>query len=503
MTSFPHHIFRKYDIRGIYGQELTEEVVYRTARAFGTLCRERSGKGRPVVAVGLDARLHSPSVRGAFAEGLVSVRCDWIDIGLCPTPLVYFSAFKLPVDAFAMVTASHNPPGDNGLKLGIGRETIHSGDITGLGGRAALDKAPYTATGAVPLRRVDIVGLYRAFALDHFKEMAAALQATAISISVVVDSGNGTAGVVLPDILRGLGFTVHEMFSEPDGTFPNHHPDPTLPEALEALKAEVGRTGAHLGLSFDGDADRLGVLDERGRIIWGDMLLLILGREILRKWKEEGGKGEPPLVISEVKASEVLYDGIREAGGRVQMWKTGHALIKARMKETGASVAGEMSGHLFFADRYFGYDDALYGALRLLEVYLHALQEGKCQRFSDLLKGLPETVTTPEIRFPCPETRKFPLVEKFADLLTRHRDEGREPLVRDILFIDGVRARFEKGWGLLRASNTQPVLVMRFEGPTGEEVEKYGDFFDRLLKEAGTDLEVTAEAGNRRMEKGE
>lgn len=483
--SFPLHIYRKYDIRGAYGQELTEEVACRTARAFAVLCKERSGKDNPVVSVGMDARVHSPQLRDAFAAGLAEAGCAWVDIGLCPTPLTYFSMFKLDVDAFAMVTASHNPPGDNGFKLGIGPDTIHSDDMVLLGKMASADRQPVKAETADPLHRVDIIRLYQEYILESFSGLKEDLKALDQGFDIVVDSGNGTAGIVIPKILKMLGMTVHELYSEPDGTFPNHHPDPTLPEALEGLKNEILRTGSRLGISFDGDADRIGVLDEKGDVIWGDMLLLILGRDIIEKWQDGGKGGEPPLVISEVKASQILYDGIRQAGGRVEMWKTGHSLIKARMKETGASVAGEMSGHLFFADRFFGFDDALYGAMRILEVYLSALNNGTCERFSELLGDIPETVTTPEIRFPCEEDGKFLLVEKFALALNDHMRSSAKPTILEIIDIDGVRARFENGWGLLRASNTQPVLVMRFEGPEEGVVEGYQALFNGLLEEAG------------------
>lgn len=487
---FPHHIYRKYDIRGAYGLELTEEVAYRTGRVFGALCRERTGKVTPVIFIGMDARVHSPQLRDAFASGLAGAGCSWIDIGLCPTPLTYFSIYKLEADAFAMVTASHNPPGDNGFKLGIGRETIHSGDMVLLGNMASNDDQPVNLNKADPIRKVDIIRIYQEFILEAFSGLKEDLITLGKEFNVVVDSGNGTAGIVFPEILKKLGVKVHELYSEPDGTFPNHHPDPTLPEALESLKAEILRTGSLLGISFDGDADRIGVLDEKGDVIWGDMLLLILGRNIIEKWRKEGGEGDPPLVISEVKASQILYDGILQAGGRVEMWKTGHSLIKARMKETGASIAGEMSGHLFFADRFFGFDDALYGALRILEVYIGALRNGSCEHFSELLNDIPDAVSTPEIRFPCEEEGKFLLADMFADALGKHMESATDPAILDVIDIDGVRARFEEGWGLLRASNTQPVLVMRFEGSDAEKVELYQNFFNKLLEKVSLELKA-------------
>jgi len=490
MTAFPHHIYRKYDIRGAYGLELTEEIAFRTARAFASMCREKSGKARPVVAIGMDARVHAPPLRDAFASGLVESGCSWVDIGLCPTPLTYFSNFKLEVDAFAMVTASHNPPEDNGFKLGIGRETIHSGDMVLLGNMAGADIQPVNLVITDPIQKVDIISIYQEYILEAFSGLREDLEALGNRFDVVVDSGNGTAGIVFPEILKKLGVKVHELYSEPDGTFPNHHPDPTLPEALEGLKDEILRTGSQLGISFDGDADRIGVLDEKGDVIWGDMLLLILGRDIIESWRKEGSKGDPPLVISEVKASQILYDGIQKAGGRVEMWKTGHSLIKARMKETGAAIAGEMSGHLFFADRFFGFDDALYGALRILEVYVRALLNGSSERFSDLLTDIPDAVSTPEIRFHCEEASKFRLVEMFAQALGEHMESSADPAILEVIDIDGVRARFDGGWGLLRASNTQPVLVMRFEGPDNEKVRQFQEFFNSLLEKASIEVKA-------------
>ncbi len=484
MDSFPFHIFRKYDIRGAYGRELTEEVAFRIGRAFVRMCCERIGTPSPLISVGIDARTHSPALRDAFGTGIVSGGGRWVDLGLCPTPLVYFSAFELEVDGFAVVTASHNPPEDNGLKLGIGKETIHSGDITFLGQGAADDGEAMPPRVRGPEAREDILARYEEKMVSDFSGLAEGVRALKRPVKVVVDSGNGTAGVVLPGILARLGIQVRELFSEPDGTFPNHHPDPTQPEVLRILGEEIKSQGAEVGFSFDGDADRIGVLDEEGRVLWGDMLLLLLGLSVIEEWGRGGKKGDPPLIISEVKASDLFFDGIRKAGGRSLMWKTGHSLIKAKMRETGALLAGEMSGHLFFADRYYGFDDALYGSLRLLELYVAALREGRCDRFSGLFSGFPEIVSTPELRFPCEDELKFRTVDAFAEALRSHTGEREDLEVREIIDIDGVRARFDKGWGLVRASNTQPVLVMRFEGPDEETVALYRGFFERLLEEA-------------------
>jgi len=484
MPSFPFHIFRKYDIRGVYGSELTEDVVFRTARAFVDMCRQRTQVSSPLVSIGMDARLHSPALRDAFGTGVADAGGRWLDLGMCPTPAVYFGAHRLDVDGFAMVTASHNPPEDNGLKLGIGRETIHSGDIAALGKAAAADTAAVPQSPVPASGKEDILGMYMDWMLDHFARLGEEIRALDRPVRIVADSGNGTAGLVLPRILKELGVQVTELFSEPDGNFPNHHPDPTLPEAIEVLRGEIAVKGADAGLSFDGDADRIGVVDQAGKVIWGDMLLLILGLSVISGWKRGGEKGDPPLIISEVKASNLLYDGIRSAGGRAMMWKTGHSLIKARMKETGAVLAGEMSGHLFFADRYYGYDDALYGALRILEVYVDLLKREPAARFSELLDGVPEVFSTPEMRFPCDDDRKFGIVESLKGLLSLHTRAGEDPLVREIIDIDGVRVQFDRGWGLIRPSNTQPALVMRFEGPDEATAGIYHRFMESLLEKA-------------------
>jgi len=481
MEAIPRHVFRMYDIRGVYGTEISEELSYAIGWSFGRLCLERTGLKSPAVTVGMDVRLHSPSLKRAFILGLQKANCMVVDIGMCPTPLTYYSAFRLDPDAFAMITASHNPPEDNGFKLGIGKDTLHSEDIAEVGDRAW--SAPHYDPDEDPaeVEIIDIVSLYQDEIVEHFSNLPAVLEKIGRPVKVVIDSGNGTAGPVLPDIMQRLNLDVTEMFSEPDGNFPNHHPDPTLPEALDAIRKVVFEKEADLGVALDGDADRIGVMDEAGNVVWGDMLLLILARNIIEEAQDREGDEPPPLVISEVKASQVLYDEVRKAGGRALMWKTGHSLIKAKMKETGAAIAGEMSGHIFLADRYYGYDDALYAALRLIEVYAKALADEKVGAFSNLLDGIPPMSNTPEIRFPSTDDSKFGLVEKVAGAMKDHKESGNAPQIREIVDIDGVRAVFEKGWGLIRASNTQPVLVMRFEGETDNLLESYRKLFYDIL----------------------
>ncbi len=483
MSAFPMHVFRKYDIRGVYGEEITEDLAYAIGFTFGEICVKRSGLADPRITVGMDARLHSPPLKEFLVRGLVKAGCRIVDLGMCPTPLVYYSAFTLEPDGFAMVTASHNPPGDNGFKLGIGKDTLHSEEIESLG--RAASSISRTDDEPVPheFESVDIISMYQKDMVQRFPNVSHDLVKIGRPVKVVLDSGNGTAGPVLPWIMKELGYDVIELFSEPDGNFPNHHPDPTLPEALEAIRKAVAESRAELGISFDGDSDRIGVIDEAGNILWGDMLLLLLAKDIVREAAKRGG--EAPIVISEVKASQVLYDEVEKMGGSPLMWKTGHSLIKAKMKETGAMLAGEMSGHMFFADRYFGYDDALYAGLRLAEVYVKALASGEVTRFSDLLADVPSVFNTPEIRFPSSDGEKFEKVVNVGRIMESRMKEGIEPRIRQIIDLDGVRVVFEDGWGLVRASNTQPVLVMRFESHNESNLAIYQKIFENAI--ASTD----------------
>ncbi len=477
-------IFRQYDIRGTFGRDLTLPAARAIGWAFGTLCRERTGKAAPTVAVGMDSRLSSPALAAAFRSGLARTQARSLDLGLVPTPATYFAAHHLGCDGFTMVTGSHNPPAENGFKLGIGKAALHGEEVTLLGQTAS--RAPGGGEGeGWPESAGEPTPILPAYAdelVRRFPALPGTLAALGRPVRVAIDSGNGTAGIVLPEVLRRIGFSVTELYSEPDGNFPHHHPDPTLPQTLEALRTAVSRGKADLGMAFDGDADRLGVVDGAGGVVWGDMLLLLLARDLIAERRRSGGK--PPLVISEVKASQVLYDEVARAGGKPLMWKTGHSLIKAKMRETGAEIAGEMSGHLFFADRWFGFDDALYAALRVLEVYAVALAEGRARAFADLLADVPRVSNTPELRFEVPEDDKARIVAAVAGRVGRHREGGGEPRVREVLTIDGIRVVFDRGWALLRASNTQPVLVMRVEAADGETLAAYRSFLEGHLAAA-------------------
>ncbi|MDA8079549.1 MAG: phosphomannomutase/phosphoglucomutase [Nitrospiraceae bacterium] len=425
-------IFRQYDIRGVWEKDLTEEVALLIGRAFGSLLEETLQKDRIEVSVGRDVRLSSPAISSSLISGIISTGVNVVDIGACPTPVQYFSIHSLGLDGGVMVTGSHNPPEYNGFKLSVGTGTIHGEGIQRI--REIISAGSFRQ-GSGALREYPALRDYVAHLLSSFSSLS--------GITVVLDAGNGTAGLCAPEIAEGLGARVIRLYCEPDGRFPNHHPDPVLPENIEKLIQTVKETGADIGIAYDGDADRIGVVDADGEIVWGDRLMIVFSREILR---ESPGAS----IIGEVKCSQLLYDDIKKHGGNPVMWKTGHSLIKAKMKETGALIAGEMSGHIFFADRYFGYDDAIYATLRLLEILK---KKGGPFRIREALNDLPEVFSTPEIRFDCSDSLKFRVVERIRDAFSGY----------DVNTTDGARIHFSDGWALARASNTQPALVLRFE----------------------------------------
>ncbi len=424
-------IFREYDIRGIVGQDLDEAIVETLGRAMGTFFL---GRGQKDVAVGQDCRLSSPGFGRALIRGLLSTGCDVADIGVVPTPLLYFSVFYKKMPAGVMITGSHNPPEHNGFKMMSGEETLYGKTIQAL---YEIVRKGVFPRGEGRVTSLDVVSEYQDYVSRNVR--------FARPVKVVIDAGNGTGGVVAVPLFRKMGLNVIDIFCEPDGRFPNHHPDPTLPEAMEKLVAKVRESGAELGVAYDGDADRIGVVDDAGRILWGDQLLIIFARDILPS--RPGA-----AVISEVKASKVLYEEIERLGGRPIMWRTGHSLIKEKIKEERAPLAGEMSGHMFFADRWFGFDDAIYASARLIEILSRSNT-----KLSAALAGLPKTYSTPEIRIYASDEVKFRIVDEVRrELAARH----------PIIDIDGVRANFPNGWGLVRASNTQAVIVLRFEADT-------------------------------------
>ncbi len=458
-------IFREYDIRGIAERDLTSPVIELLGRAFGRYLRQR---GITAATVGYDARLSSLRLCRDIVRGLRTEEVRTTVIGLCPTPVLYFSLFHLKPGGGVMITGSHNPAEFNGFKLCVGTDTIYGDEIQKIKGLMEGIEAEGTAVSAPPgdAEEVDLLPAYS----GHLQSLFTSHRD--VPLKVVLDSGNGTAGIVAPEVIRAMGCEVIELFSEPDGRFPNHHPDPTVPKNLVTLIETVKRTKADLGIAFDGDSDRIGVVDEQGGILWGDQLMIIFSRDILA---DRPGSA----FVSEVKCSQTMYDDIRGHGGTALMWKTGHSLIKAKMKETGAAMAGEMSGHLFFADRYFGYDDAIYAACRMVEVLKKRRVAGDRSPVSALLADLPRTCNTPEIRFDCPDHLKFRVVEKARALFSR-TDLALRP--REVITVDGVRAVFDDGWGLIRASNTQPVLVMRFEATSPEKLAAIRTFMEEHIR---------------------
>jgi len=442
-------IYREYDIRGTAGKDFDETFVEALGRAYGTKLRRRNIAR---AAVGRDCRMTSPTYHKVLKAGIRSAGVEVVDVGMCPTPLLYFAVRHLDLLAGIHVTGSHNPPDQNGFKIVIGASTIHGPEIQDL--RRIIESGE-TERGNAGEEAYPIIPAYQGYLQEQFGRCGKGLR-------IVVDSGNGTAGPVAPAIYRAMDCEVIELYSEPDGRFPNHHPDPTVEENVRELRETVLAKKAHLGIAFDGDADRVGAIDETGRVVWGDEMMVIFAREILR---EHPGA----TVISEVKCSQRLFDDIERHGGKAVMWKVGHSLLKAKMRETGALLGGEMSGHLFFADRYFGFDDAIYAGARLIEVIAKA-GEGLGMMLSDL----PPAVFTPEIRVDCPDEIKFAVAERARE---RFRELGYE-----IIDVDGVRVKFEDGWGLIRASNTQPVLVTRFEASDRAALDKNRGVVERELE---------------------
>jgi len=447
-------IFREYDIRGVVNKDLTPDIVRKIGQGFGTLMTR---SGRRDLVVGRDGRLSSKDFAEALIEGLISTGCNVVDIGLCPTPVYYFSIFHLDKDGGMMVTGSHNPPEFNGFKVSVGKSTIFGKEIQNL--RELIEKGKFV-TGKGDVSEMEIVQPYQ----DYIRKNIHAGK----GMRVVIDAGNGTAGVVAGPLLRDLGCEVEELYCEVDGRFPNHFPDPTIPGNLKDLIERVKKTRADVGMGYDGDGDRIGVVDEQGNIIWGDQLMILFSREILKRKKGSA-------FVAEVKCSQNLFDDIEKHGGKATMWKTGHSLIKERMKEEKAALGGEMSGHIFFADRYFGYDDAIYASCRLIE-----LLSGKDQKLSQLLNDVPKTFITPEIRVDCPDEIKFKVVEKVKEMLSKDNP---------IIDVDGVRVKFEDGWGLVRPSNTQPVLVLRFEALTEKRLQEIRKLVEDRVKVAVSTLE--------------
>jgi len=436
--SFNKSIFRQYDIRGVAEDDLGDDLVRDLGRALATHLTDSDTA--PTIAVGRDCRLTSPRLFNALTSGMRECGANILDIGIVPTPALYFAAFHFKPSGAVIITGSHNPGQDNGFKMLRGTQSIYGDEIISLRQRIE-DRNFLVAETSGNLTKRDAMAPYLDYQVSslHLGEKRA---------TVVVDAGNGTGGPLATTLYERLGYRVIPLYCDMDGRFPNHHPDPTVEDNLSDLKAAVLKHNADLGIALDGDADRIGAIDGKGRVLWGDQLLILFGRALLR---EVPGA----TIIGEVKCSQSLYDELEKAGGNVIMNQVGHSLIKARMKQSGALLAGEMSGHIFFGHRFLGFDDGVYAGARLLEILSHGEQS-----LADLYDTLPVMVNTPEIRVSCPDEIKFAVVGQVTERLS-----GRSEVV-DVIDVDGVRANFGDGWGLVRASNTQPSLVLRCEATT-------------------------------------
>jgi phosphomannomutase/phosphoglucomutase len=452
-------IFREYDIRGIAGKDLKENDALLIGKGVGTFLQQR---GRSRLTVGRDCRLTSDLYTKKVIEGLLSTGCDVTDIGVCPTPVLYFSITHFDQQGGVMVTASHNPPEYNGFKLCIGTDSIFGKDIQKI--FKIISNASFSQ-GNGSLFAADATAPYKAFVEKNISIPR--------TLKVGLDAGNGTAGVVAVPVIKNLNCQVHDLYCDMDGTFPNHEADPTVASNLSDLIKLVREKSLDVGIAYDGDGDRIGVVDEKGNIVYGDKLVIIFAREILSR--KPGA-----TIISDVKCSKTLFDDIEKHGGRAMMWKTGHSLIKQKMRLEKAELAGELSGHMFFSDRFLGFDDAIYASCRLIEILS---KTGK--RISDLLSDVPQTYSTPEIRVSCPDEKKFVVVEKVTDFFRQSHN---------IIDIDGVRVLFEDGWGLIRASNTQPALVLRFEAMSEKRLEEIRDLIESALERIkGESMEMILE----------
>jgi phosphomannomutase/phosphoglucomutase len=445
----PAHIFREYDIRGVADRDMPDALVTDLGRAVGTFWR-REGARR--VALGRDCRLSSPRLHNALRAGLLESGLVIVDIGVVPTPMMYFTVFDLDLDGGVQITGSHNPPEDNGFKLMKGKGSLFGGDIQTL--RTMIEQRDFDEHAGGRVEEHDPLAAYTGFVRGNIKLARRELR-------LAIDAGNGAGGPTALAALNAAGVQPIALLCTMDGNFPTHHPDPSQPENLELLRRTVLDNGLDLGIAFDGDADRIGVIDEKGDTIWGDKLMILLSRAIL-------ARHPGAAIISEVKCSQTMYDDIASHGGRPIMWRTGHSLIKKKMKEERALLAGEMSGHIFFADRFFGFDDAIYAALRLLEI-LSATDAP----LSSLLADVPTTYATPELRVECADDVKFGIVQRVLD---HYRP------THEVIDVDGARIKFEGGWGLVRASNTQPVLVLRFEADSESRLNELRNAVEGVVR---------------------
>ena len=468
------HAFGKNDIRGIYGEDITEELFYNTGRGFVEWLKAQSGKKETDmwVTITRDARLHSPVLEKALSDGITSTGANVINLGLAPTPIGYYSEVVgiegYNVIAAAIITASHNPKEYNGLKMTYNKRTLTESQIREVRDITFKNWLNNPETSAENTLKMTGKVEEKNIIPNYIKDMEERFGKIGEEVKVVVDSANATGGVVGPELYKKLGCEVVELFSEPDGNFPNHHPNPSVEKTLDTLKEVVTKELADIGIAYDGDSDRIGIVDAEGRFLTGDKLLLIYAQDLIEKCK---AKNIVPTVVSEVKCSQVLFDTIDKLGGHAVMCKTGHGYIKDKMKETNALLAGEMSGHTFFKDRYYGFDDAVYAGCRIIEIIAKHKKLNPEFKISDMLKAFDEVYSSPEVRYPCPNELKKSTLEKVQTMVESDKNIFGSP-IKDIITLDGMRIVFDGGFALIRQSNTEPVFTLRFEAKTKEECDK-------------------------------
>ena len=474
MPEFNSKAFGKNDIRGIVGESVTVELFYYVGKAYAKYVSKHSGKEVKDIwlTVARDARLHSPELTKAVIKGVTSVGANVIDLGMAPTPLGYFSEVisynidskEIEVSGAMIVTASHNPSEYNGMKMTFNRKSLSEDDIKEVKIMTIdeFNEKEKTNFRTGVVKECDIIAKYMDVQHSNFPRMGD-------GIKIVVDSANATAGIVAPQLYRELGCEVVDIFTEPDGNFPNHHPNPSDEKTLVSIKEEIKKTQADFGIAFDGDSDRIGVVDNTGYSIPGDQLLLIFSLDILEQFRR---RGEVPKIISEVKCSQLLFDMINKNGGEAIMWKTGHGYIKSKMKEEDAILAGEMSGHIFFKDRYYGFDDAIYAGCRVIEIVAKHRKENPEFKLSDLIASFPPLYTTREVRYPCKNECKKPVLKELEELIENNPSIFGDKIL-SIVTIDGLRIIFDNGFAMIRQSNTEPVFTLRFESTDKETAEHY------------------------------
>ena len=471
-------IFRRYDIRGIYGDKLTDNIAEASVKAFAKQVIEETGKANPTLSVGRDVRASSEPLFKAISKGLTESGVNVLDLGVCPSPLTYFSMYSAETDGYVMITGSHNPPKFNGIKVGTKNTVYHSEKIEQIY-EYILDDNFINSNKLGTVTQLKITDKYVSFMDEHFSELKANINKLNRTIKIVVDAGSGTAANIAPQIFSRLGVEVLPLYCTPDGSFPGHHPDPTVESNMAEAKELMLNNSADFCIGYDGDADRLGALDCKGSMIWGDQLIGIFAKDIASKHQGE-------KVVADVKASQGLYEHIEKIGMKSVMYLSGHSMIKEKMKQENAIIGGEMSAHFFFSDRYFGYDDGIYASIRLIEAYVNGLLKGEIKDSSELAKAIPQYFNTPEIREYCSDDFKFDLIKKLHYQFNEYLKDNRYG-IKDIIDIDGLRINFENGWALVRASNTEPLLVTRYEALSEKELDDIREIVSSKIREIEND----------------